>query len=404
MASPRKVSLEISYKGNKLDEKIQEHITSFSYTDVASGASDSISFSVENIDKKWFDEWFPEKGANITPKIVIKNWEKSGKQRTLTRGSYTVDDFSFTGRPLTGTIGAVSIPANTGFKSTKKSKTWEDVTIEQIAEKIAAAAGLKLYYSAPTIKLDEVEQSNEPDSSFLYSLCEKYGLAMKVYNNKIVIFDETEYEQKQRITKIDEKDMLNWSFNSTIDGTYTGVKLTYTKPSTNKTVSVIVGTDERLYEYSAKVNSQYDAELQAKAKLRSENKKAKIMDIKIMANPDIYATTVIQVTGLGKMNGLYYVDKVKHNIGTGYTMSISMHWFADSRENKPEKKPDAYTVQSGDTLESISARYYKTGVYWRTIYDANKPLIESTAKKHRFANSDSGHWIFPGTILNIPVR
>lgn len=401
--SPRKVSLDISYKGNKLDEKIQERISSFSYTDVASGASDSVSITLENIDKKWMNAWYPEKGSTIASKLLVKNWEKSGKKRTFNCGTFVIDDISFSGRPLTATIKAVAVPASTGFKVTKKSKTWEDVTIEQIASKIAAAAGIKLYYSAPTIKINEVEQSSETDSSFLYSLCEKYGLAMKVYNQKLVIFSEEEYEKKNRITTIDEKDMESWSFNTTMDGTYTGVKLTYTKPSTNTTISVTVGTSERLYEYNAQVDSQYDAELQAKAKLRSENKKVKTMEIKIMANVDVIASGIIQVTGLGKANGLYYVDQVKHNIGTGYTMSVSMHWFADSREaSMTNGKAGTYTVKSGDTLTKISVMFYKTSVYWRTIYEANKQVIESTAMKRGMKSSDNGHWIFTGTVLTIP--
>lgn len=404
--SPRIVSLDISYKGNKLDEKIQERITSFSYTDVASGSSDSVSITLENIDKKWMNAWYPEKGSTIAGKVSVKNWEKSGKKRTFNCGTFVIDDISFSGRPLVATIKAVAVPASTGFKVTKKSKTWEDVTIEQIASKIAAAAGIKLYYSAPTIRISEVEQSNETDSSFLFSLCEKYGLAMKVYNQKLVIFSEEEYEKKNKIVTIDEKDMESWSFNTTMDGTYTGVKLSYTKPSTNKTTSVTVGTSERLYEYNAQVDSQYDAELQAKAKLRSENKKAKTMEIKIMANENIIASGIIKVTGLGKLNGLYYVDTVKHSIGTGYKMTVSMHWFADSREASTATKGKAgkYTVKKGDTLTGISVMFYKTSVYWRTIYEANKQVIESTAIKRGMKSSDNGHWIFPGTVLTIPPK
>lgn len=401
--SPRQVSLEVAYKGGKLDESIQKHITGFSYTDIASGASDSISVTLENTDKKWLNEWYPEKGSNITAKLVLKNWEKSGKKKKFTCGKFVIDDFSFEGKPYTATIGAVSLPASTGFKVTKKSKTWEDVTIEQIAAKIAASAGISLYYNAPTIKISEIEQSKQPDSAFLYSLCEKYGLAMKVYNHKLVIFDEETYEKKGKIFTIDEKDIIPpWNFNTTIDGTYTGVRLTYTKPDTDVTTSVLVGTEERLYEYDAQVDSQYDAELQAKAKLRSENKKAKTLEIKIVANPDIIATSIVQITGLGKINGLYYVDQAKHNIGSGYTMSLSMHWFADSRETKKAAKSGNYVVQRGDTLTGISVKFYKTGVYWRKIYEANKEVIESTAKKRGYKSSDNGHWIFPGTVLVIP--
>ena len=403
-ASPRKVSLEVTYNGNKLDEKIQKRITSFTYTDIASGASDSISITLENIDKKWLNAWFPEKGSTITAKLIVKNWEKSGKKRTFNCGTFVIDDISFSGPPLVATIGAVAVPADTGFKATKKSKTWEDVTIEQIASKIAEAAGIQFYYRAPTIKISEIEQSKETDSSFLYSLCAKYGLAMKVYNKKLVIFNEEDYEREERsYIAIDEKDMETWNFNTTVDGTYTGVKLTYTKPSSNKTTSVTVGTTERLYEYDAQVDGQYDAELQAKAKLRSENKKAKTMDMKIMAKENIVASSVIKVTGLGKADGPYYVDQVKHNIGTGYTMSVSMHGFENDRNKRRTEQEKTYTVKGGDTLTDISQQTYGTSVYWKDILKANKQVIESTAKKHGYISSDNGHWIFPETRLAMPV-
>lgn len=401
--SPRKVSLEVTYKGNKLDEQIQKHITGFTYTDIASGASDSISITLENIDKKWLNAWFPEKGSTITVKAIVKNWEKSGNKRTFTCGTFVIDDITFSGPPLVATIGAVAVPADTGFKATKRSKTWEDVTIEQIASKIAEAAGIKLYYRGPTIKISEIEQSKETDSSFLYSLCAKYGLAMKVYNQKLIIFNEEDYEKRERYITIDEKAMTSWDFNTTVDGTYTGVKLTYTKPSTNATTSVTVGTTERLYEYDAQVDGQYDAELQAKAKLRSENKKAKTMEMKIMANEAIIASSIIKVTGLGKANGLYYVDQVKHNIGTGYALNVSMHWFADDRSKKRTESAGAYTVQGGDTLTDISMQAYGTSVYWKDILQANKQTIEATAKKCGFRSSDNGHWIFPGTKLTMPA-
>lgn len=397
----RKVVLTIDYYDDNLRKRIQNHTTSFTYTDVASGSSDSISISLANLEKKWLNEWMPEKGDSIAARIVLREWEKAGTAKSFHCGSFLIDDLSFRGRPLTGTIGAVSVPVSKGFKATQKSKTWEDVTVKEIASKIAESAGIELYYSAASIKIGELEQSSETDSSFLYGLCEKYGLAMKVYSNKLVIFDEEEYKKKDKVATIKEKDMLDWSFNTTLDGTYTGVKLTYTKPSTNKTTSVTVGTEERLYEYSATVEGKYDAELQAAAKLRSENKKITTMTIKIVANPVIIASSVIEVTGLGKANGLYYVDKVSHTVGTGYTMTLSVHKFADTQPDT-EEKAESYTVKKGDTLTGISQQFYKTGVYWRVIWEANEQVIESTAKARGRKNSDNGHWIYPGTVLEIP--
>lgn len=62
-----------------------------------------------------------------------------------------------------------------------------------------------------------------------------------------------------------------------------------------------------------------------------------------------------------------------------------------------------YTITSGDCLWKISKKFYGTGNKWETIYNANKSIIESTAKKHGKKSSSNGWWIYPGTKLTIPV-
>ena len=67
------------------------------------------------------------------------------------------------------------------------------------------------------------------------------------------------------------------------------------------------------------------------------------------------------------------------------------------------KKTTTYTIKSGDTLWSIAERLLGAGSKWTTIYNANKDIIESTAKKHGYKSSDNGWWIFPGVTLSIPT-
>lgn len=65
---------------------------------------------------------------------------------------------------------------------------------------------------------------------------------------------------------------------------------------------------------------------------------------------------------------------------------------------------NTYTVVSGDNLWKIARKFYGgSGADWQRIYDANKDLIESTARKYGKANSDMGWWIYPGTVLTIPA-
>lgn len=402
----RTASIKIKYKGSKLDNEISAQASNFSYTDNASGESDAIGITIMNANKNWMDKWLPTKGDSITPSIVLSNWTKNGVINSINCGKFIIDDLSFSGRPLIFSLAGVSMPANEDFKTTKKTKTYENVTIKEIASKIAKAAGIALHYDAPTIKISEIEQSETPDSSFLYSLCDEYGLAMKVYNGKLVIFDEANYEAKNTVATIDEKDMLSWSYNSTIDGSYTGATVSYTVPDTEQTVKKTVGSAGRMYEASIQVSSEYDAELKAKAIVNKANKRITTAEVKIMANPKIIATSTVEITGLGKLNGKYYVDQVKHNLGTGYTMSLSLHLIQkrigveDTSRNKSEG--ELYTVKSGDNLWMLAKQFYGKGSKMNVIYEANKDVIERVAKEHGYKNSDNGHWIWPGTQLVIP--
>ena len=75
------------------------------------------------------------------------------------------------------------------------------------------------------------------------------------------------------------------------------------------------------------------------------------------------------------------------------------------RDDENKKSNDkSYTVKSGDCLWLIAKKFYGDGSKWKKIYDANKSVIELTAEKHGYKSSSNGHWIFPGTKLNIIVE
>lgn len=81
-----------------------------------------------------------------------------------------------------------------------------------------------------------------------------------------------------------------------------------------------------------------------------------------------------------------------------------------STSNKPRSnnnktaKSKQYTVKSGDCLWNIAKKFYGSGAKWKTIYNANKTVIEKTANKYRNGKgSSNGHWIYPGTKLTIPA-
>lgn len=80
---PRKATASVSYNGKRIDTKLAEYLQSFSYTDVASGESDSLSLNINDRDRKWIKSWFPSKGDTMAATIIMKNWSKEGDTQKL---------------------------------------------------------------------------------------------------------------------------------------------------------------------------------------------------------------------------------------------------------------------------------------------------------------------------------
>lgn len=397
-----------------LGERIGRQATAFSYTDVASGESDDVSITLQDIGKEWLGNLMPKRGASLGAKIVLSNWRGSGDRGTLDCGTFVLDDISFSGRPLSCTLKGVSVPSMNDFRTLPMTRTWERTTVQGIASQIAGNAGVSLYYDADGIPIEEIEQNRQTDSSFLRALCEKYGLAMKAYNHKIVIFDIVRYEEKAAVATLQEEDdgmaggikVLSWSSNTTLDGTYTGVNLNYTDPDTEEPIHVTMGSAGRMYAINTQASSRYDAELQAAAKANSANRGIVTMEATVRADISLVASHCVMASGFGNLDGRYYIDRIAHSLGRGYTMRLSMHKVQEAiKVTAPAPSAgggQTYVVVSGDTLWGISKRFYGTGTKYHVIYGANMDLIESTAKAHGKKGSDNGHWIWPGETLTIP--
>lgn len=320
----RRAWVDTSYSGVSITTALGNYQSSFTFTEVAGGGSDSISISIVDRDGLWISSWFPTKKDHIRASINVQDWYASGDGYSLYCGSFTIDDVSASGSPTKLTIGAVSAPADTGFSETKREKTWESVSLQQVAQEIAVNSGIALEYYAGDIPISSLEQS-DTDSSFLKKLCESYGLSMKIYSGKLVIFDREEYKKLSAIRFISKAEMKSWSYSETLAGTYTGVKYSYTDPYTGNDIIYQTGTEERLLTASGKADSWADAELKAKAALNNANHGATSMSVQLMGMPVIAAGVNVQIYGIGKPDGKYYVDEVSHSIsGSGYSTSLKL--------------------------------------------------------------------------------
>lgn len=335
METPRQASVRVTYQKAKKAggtngrpaAVMAEYNEGFTYTDPASGESDTIKVTLSNIDLRWLGRWMLEIGDKLTAKIIVKSWGRAGLQKSFYCGKFCLDDLSYTGPTLTCTVGGVSIPEGNAFRSTGRSKTWKQVTLKEVAAEIAARYYFELRYTGGTIKLGTIEQSDEPDSSFLKKLCEDYGMAIKIYSGAIVIYDKGSYEARKPVVTLGRADLLDWSYNTTLVGTYTGAQIRYSSGKNDKELQCMVGDGKRILSINEKVESLQEAQLKACARLNAENEKAVTMSATIMADIRIAAGSTIRIRGLYRLSGKYFVDKVTHNIGpdAAYTMDLELH-------------------------------------------------------------------------------
>jgi phage protein D len=322
----RNAYVDLAWNGAAVTSKIAGMVTSISYTDPASGEADSIDISIQDRDRKWTSSWMPSAGDTLSAKIKLQDWEREGDNRSLYCGFFILDDFSFAGWPITGSISGVSVPADGAFRETERSKTWENVTIKEIATEIAGRAKIALLWDANgfdwTIK--SIEQSSQTDCDFLMSLCSTYGLSMKVYVQKIVIFDREAYKAKKSAMTLCPSDIESWSWKTTLAGTYTGGEYTYTDPITEEEIVAKVGDGPRILKQSGKADSVADAERKIKAAVNNAHHGAVSMSVTMMGNARLFAGQCITISGLGRLSGKYYIDKVTHSLGGGYTMQLDL--------------------------------------------------------------------------------
>lgn len=415
MSRARRASISVTYEHVNITDEIAGSVKTLTYTDVASGESDSLSLSLQDRERRWMGSWAPKKGDHISASASFQDWDGEGDSWGIFCGSFEVDDISISGPPPSCTIGAVSIPRSTAFNEEERTKNWEEVTVKEIAEEIASRAGISLHYEAEDIPVWSMEQDKQTDCKFLYSVCEKYGLAMKVFAEKIVIFDEAAYEAAPPVITLNYEDFsAGYQYKSTLEGTYTGAKIAYSDPITGEDHIVTVGGGDRIKEINEEADSAADAQKKAIAALNNANKKDTTFSGTVKAKKELLASRCIRISGFGQPDGIYYLDKVVTKIsGSGASQqSINAHKIGyrmdnatvliDEMPEETETDGGEYTVVKGDTLWKIAKQTLGTQTRYAEIYDLNKDVIEKTAQGKGKKNSSNGHWLFQGTTLKIP--
>lgn len=329
----RRTIVQISIGGYNATDVIKPDLLEFAYTDNAKGKADEISLTLADPEGKWSGPWKPKKGAPVTASLQVLDWTGPGGHMTLPLGSFVVDKLSLSGPPDKVNISAVSAFKTTGMSEEVHTQGWENVTLEEIAGELAGRHGLSLMYRAPTYTYKRVDQREESDIAFLHRLCKERGINLKVHDGKIIMYAAKDADvQAPSLTikrKGDQFSPTSYSFEENAEGTFQAADVAYHDPEKNETHTATVpaggeSPSGQTLKLNDRVESPAEAQALGNAALREHNEQADTGNFTIMGHPGLVAGITITMSGFGKYDGTYFVEKAEHKVGSGYTTSAEI--------------------------------------------------------------------------------
>lgn len=354
MSNTRRSFIEMVYRGVNVTKEISKDLISVSYTDNENGKADKIAVTLKDERSKWLNNWRPQKGDTIDLLMLTTNWRRQGDAQQLDCGRFKVDTVKHNGPPTRVVIEASSVDTTSSFRSRVKNRTWSEIGLKELAQQIAEANDLTLYFdSTENPFVTQSEQTGVSDARYLSMQAAKYGFGMKMFKDQIIMYRVEDLDNRAGRLTIDKSDFTKWDLQSSntsvVEQVIVGyydiagdvlVQSEFTGPPQpnrgnggiqllpGETFTVLIpptvetneGT-ERLQgppkpvRLNQPVYSVKEAERVAKSEYIRRNKQSVVLKITV---PLTLAGTVgvnAYITGLATYDGKYSIEKAKHTIG-----------------------------------------------------------------------------------------
>lgn len=325
----RKAGITIKYNDSGTVYVISDYIESFSWIDNANGEADTADITIYDYSHVWIKDNMPARNDFFSCWVNVSNWRYEGDNRKMYCGKFQIDKLN--GGGSTVSVSGISVPINKSFNTTQRDKIYKKTTAKTILKKIASCSKMKLAYSAGKINIKEIKQSKETDMAFAFNLCTQYGLGIKVYNGKLVIYDKKKYEKRAAKYTIKRSDLVGEDpeFEKLMTQDYTGVKYEYSKSSGKKisySYKIKKKKGNRILLVSGSASTYAEAKTKAKSALAEKLRENYKLTLQLMGDPKYLAAENIKIEGMGKFNGKYFIEKATHELGeNGYITTLTCH-------------------------------------------------------------------------------
>jgi uncharacterized protein len=337
---------KILYNNQNITKDVGYHLKQLGYTDKVGNEADEIQITLEDADGLWQNDWYPEKLAKLTVQLI----QEDG--RVLECGEFTIDEpeFSFSKSGDEVTIKGVSAFFTQQLR-TKRSTAHENKTLAEVARTVASRHKLQVIGSIPSITIGRVTQKQQSDLGFLQRLAVQYGLVFSVRSGKMIFTDVFELEKSGSVLTLDKTDIISGTITDKSADTYKKANVVSHNPDTKKKIEYADDGSEEddndnesvdTLEVRTKAENESQAERMAKAALHWANSKQQEGSITVPGNVLLVSGVNFELTGCGKLSGIYNITESQHSLDAtgGYSTSLTIKRVQkiDASKFKPKHK------------------------------------------------------------------
>lgn len=362
------------------------YLLNLSYTDNCDGEkADDLQLQLADRDRKFINEWMPDKGVYIDVSIICERWfSPNGATLSLDCGRFWIDSIEFELPQHTVSVKAGSIPTDQRIKASDETRGWENSSLKDIAQQIAGENNMQLdYQSDVNPRYKRVEQTEESGLRFLKKRANDAKLAIKVHRNTLVFFDEQTYEEKPPSFTLVYGNvpatpglacyrMSGGHFSTKLTDTTKSAEVAHVNPETGRLTKEKFSADDdelddelsdklaedpdfepdeegedgtrmKLIVPRAEEGSAYwtlddpkdnagkgaggkgAAQRRAKAEVRDANKDKENANVEMsIGNPLIAAGMTFQLVGVGQFDGKWFIESATHDVAPMYTTKLNI--------------------------------------------------------------------------------
>ncbi len=313
---------EVRANNNDITAAIRRRLLSLRVTDETGYQSDAVEIELDDRDGAIH---LPRKGAALEVEL---GYEEMGKARM---GSYTVDEVELSGPPDTLTIRAKAANMLSTFKQ-HKTRSWDDVTISELVDSIAADHGLDPRVGDSIRAITDrrhIDQTEESDRNLLKRLSEDYDAVSKQAGPLLLFVKRGQGKSAtgQQVTPATLSREQTGGHRVTLadSGKFQAVRAHWYDMETGERTEVQAGDDEPVYTLRENYIDEATARQAARSKLDMLNRGTATLSLTLKpGNLTIRAETPLTLTGFREgVNGRWIATRVTHEISSsGYSTQV----------------------------------------------------------------------------------